>query len=362
MRVELFPADQAGCGLYRMVWPAEAVTAQHPEIEVVVHHADSTTANLPALMQQQADGAHVVGLGKRDWPDVIVFQRPLNRFLAEMIPQLQRIGVAVVVELDDDFAHLDPQHSVFKSVQPRNSPQRNWRHLQAACMMADIVTVSTKQLARTYGHRGNATVIRNYVPASYLDLPISKMEDGPRFVWSGSLDAHPRDLQVTRGAVGRVMRGASFDVIGPGTGVQEALALPKVPIVRGYVPLAEYAAVVAEYDVMLAPLDLTPFNHAKSWLKGLEAAAVGLDVIASPTEQYRELAELGMCELAAKPQRWEATIKDRIQRLAVSGYREEVAERQRGIVRSAGLTIEERSHERVLAWRHALSSRVRSRA
>lgn len=349
-----------------MIWPAEIIN-EDGLADVQLRFGDGKEplegSFLPALMQEQHDGiAHVIGLGERDWPDVIVFQRPLNRFLAEIIPHLQREGVAVVVEVDDDFKSLDPAHSIYKSVQPKWSPQRNWRHLQTACDAADLITVSTPQLARVYGRYGNVHVVPNYVPLWYLEQPTTDvMQDGVRFVWSGSLDAHPRDVNVTRGAVGRGLGpNASFEVIGPGHGVKEAMGLARQPIATGFIPLPQYPKVLSTYDVMLVPLDQTPFNNAKSYLKGLEAAACGLAVVATPTEQYQELEQMGLCVTVSKPRQWEGLVKH-LSNMTMD-VRQDVAKLQRGAIVKNGLTIEQRAHERVALWKQALDSRVKSHA
>jgi glycosyltransferase involved in cell wall biosynthesis len=54
----------------------------------------------------------------------------------------------------------------------------------------------------------------------------------------------------------------------------------------------------------LVPLLDSPFNRAKSWLKGIEYASLGVPFIASPLPEYRKLAELGAGVLADTPQQW----------------------------------------------------------
>jgi glycosyltransferase involved in cell wall biosynthesis len=364
VKVDLYPADHGGCGHYRMIWPAAAVNAGDFGIEATICSTTDDRPNLPAIFQHQHDGTHVVGIdwsARDNWPDVMVFQRPLNRLIVEAMFQIKRKGIAVVVELDDDFRHLDPKHVIYNSVQPHLSPDRNWRVLQQACEIADVLTVSTPYLAKAYGKQGNAVVIRNYVPASYLELPVSTMPYGLRFVWSGSLDSHPFDLQTTRGAIARgLSEDSSMNVIGHHQGVKEALQLTIDPGVHPPTMMIDYAPALAKYDCMLVPLDLTPFNQAKSYLKGLEAAACGLEVIASPTDQYLELERMGLCRTVKKPQHWTAAMK-RVESIMTRFSREVYAEEQRDAVRRHGLIMEERASERVLAWRKALS-RVNMRA
>ena len=61
---------------------------------------------------------------------------------------------------------------------------------------------------------------------------------------------------------------------------------------------------MAELSVGLVPLIDSPFNRAKSWLKGIEYAALGVPFVASPLPEYRKLADLGAGVLADSPQEW----------------------------------------------------------
>ena len=65
-----------------------------------------------------------------------------------------------------------------------------------------------------------------------------------------------------------------------------------------------------------------------SFLKGLEYAAAGIPFIASPTEEYRLLAEAGVGRLAETPDEW----RDHATALLDRDVRVEEADRQRRIV------------------------------
>ena len=53
-------------------------------------------------------------------------------------------------------------------------------------------------------------------------------------------------------------------------------------------PLEEYALFYTDMDIVIAPLVVNAFNHAKSELKILEAGAKGLPIVCSPTDSYLE--------------------------------------------------------------------------
>jgi glycosyltransferase involved in cell wall biosynthesis len=63
-----------------------------------------------------------------------------------------------------------------------------------------------------------------------------------------------------------------------------------------YVPWRELPGLIAQVDINLAPLDLTrPFNHAKSEIKFLEAAAVGIPTIAARSSALLETQGALLC-------------------------------------------------------------------
>jgi glycosyltransferase involved in cell wall biosynthesis len=68
-------------------------------------------------------------------------------------------------------------------------------------------------------------------------------------------------------------------------------------------------------DINLAPLDTNrPFMHAKSEVKFLEAAAVGIPTIASPAAGFAEGVRSGTdCLLASSPGVWERLLTDLIE-------------------------------------------------
>src|SRR5689334_12826265 len=85
----------------------------------------------------------------------------------------------------------------------------------------------------------------------------------------------------------------------------------------------------------LAPLADSTFNRAKSWLKPLEMAAVGVPCVMSALPEYREIHSLGVGLLAERTKDWYrlvgALVRD-------ASRRAELAARGRDV--AAGLTYE----------------------
>lgn len=291
----------------------------------------------------------VRGVSKPD-ADVVVLQRPLRRELVECIPYLQGHGIAVVVELDDDFERIPPRNIAWKQTHPKQSPERNWKWLRMACDMADLVTCSTPALARRYG----GYVLPNRVPESYFAIEREPNEtERPVIGWTGNASTHPDDLPVAGDAVRRlILQGrADFALVGDGRFVAHCMGLPQEYPLRasGYVPIDIYPEYMSQFDVGIVPLEMNAFNEAKSWLKGLEFAALGVPFVASPTSEYKALADTGAGWLADTRKSWFHSL-DRL--LAT---RDDVAPAQREAVRS--WTYENHAESWWTAWEIAWAKR-----
>lgn len=318
MKVRYSPADEGGCGHYRLIWPAQHLAS-------LGHDVARATPNV------------------EDGTDVIVIQRPLRRTWHEdVIPTLQAHGVAVVVEIDDDFHAIDPENQAWRSCNPRYSPDSNYQHLGRAAALADLVTVTTPALAARYGSHGRVTVIPNYVPALYLDVKPTRT--GPkRLGWTGTPRTHPGDLEQARAGVRAALEpalGWEFRAIGsPDT--LRVLGLPG-DVTPWQPTMSAYARAYAELSAAIVPLKPSQFNEGKSWLKGLEAAALGVPFVASSTGPYRSL---GAGLIADKPRDWARALTSILEDDA---FRQEVTDIGRAT--AAGLTVEGNSWQWIEAW------------
>lgn len=344
MRVTLHPCDDTGCGHYRMYYPGRALAG---ELDVRFE------TEIPGRASR-TEPRRITSVGQV-YADVVVLQRPMLRLVGEAIPFIRAQGVAVVVDIDDDMGALHPNHVAHAHM----TRDMNGRHLHRACAAADLVTVTTPALAERYGSRGNAVVIPNYVPRSLTDVP--RGSDGRTVGWSGFAGTHPGDLAVTLGGVADAVRdaGARFLSVGPVRGVAEGLGLPEDPSSTGPVPFEGYPAALALLDVGIVPLLDSKFNAAKSCLKGLEYAALGVPFVASPRADYARLNADGIGLLAGdKRKDWRRRVG---QLLADPAAREEVALMGREAVRERH-TYETEAWRWAEAWAEAVERRRLARA
>lgn len=337
MRVVCYPADQQGCGHFRVIWPAEALRAQGHDVEIV------RTQDRRVVLHMED---HVVKDVDVD-ADVVVFQRLTHPYMAQAVSVLRRKGVAVVVDIDDDLKAVHPSNPAFAGLHPRNrATEHSWHHLSAACQDATLVTVSTPALLSIYAAHGRGQVLYNYLPDLYFGLPRT---DSDVIGWPASFHSHPNDPDAVGGAVARlVSEGARFVMRGDPEGAGKAFGLLEDPP-GGGVPVTEWPAAVASLGIGIAPLADTRFNAAKSWLKPLELSAAGVPWVASPRAEYARLHKLGAGVLAERPRAWYRELK----RLRESeALRLELSEAGRDV--AAGLRLVDQAWRWAEAWQRAL--------
>lgn len=310
MKVYVTPADQHGCGHYRLIWPAKQLQRDGWDVEIV------EASGRDGLISAVLDGDRVVSVDIPADADVMVFQRVTHSYIAQAIELIRAKGVAVVVDIDDDLTCIDPRNPAYHMMHPKG-PYRDhsWHNTLKACEAATMVVTSTEALRGVFGRRGNSKIFRNYVCEDLLSIP---RVDHTMVGWAGSVHSHPGDLQHMGSSVGRLLReGVSFGIIGAPDGVHEAWGIPKdAPLhCTGPTSVHDWGKTVAKLGIGVAPLADTRFNRSKSWLKPLEYMAVGVPSIASPRAEYTLLNRLcpeGGPILAKDASQWYHRIRDLI--------------------------------------------------
>lgn len=334
----VYPSDGTGCGMYRMIWPG--VTAKQAGVPVTVSqksakiYVDSIT--------KQIRGVDVGSAA------VAVFQRPGSIQISQVIPILQGNGRKVVIDMDDSLSKINPRNPAYRTYDPRANHKINWMHAAKACELADLVTVTTEALAEEYGKHGRVKIIPNHVPQKYLSYERQEHE-APVIGWTGYTATHVDDLRVTRGMINQVLTDTGAKFIGFGDKEifnQLGIRLRPPHELWGFTNILEYPRrLAAGFDIGLVPLQPNDFNEAKSWLKGLEYASLGIVPVVTPIGDYKNLIDLGMALPASTPKEWYDTVKmlvlDNEMRVELSKQVREIA---------AGWTIEGNISKWTDAW------------
>jgi hypothetical protein len=152
VRVVCYPADTAGCGSFRVIWPAQALAAAGHDVEI-------RPPEDRGLKLRIGPGERVDDVLDIDGVDVMVFQRLTHQWMAEAVPLLRAKGVAVVIDVDDDLTTVHPRNPAYRSMHPSNAGKRDratgqihrhsWQHLTAACREATLVRARTSASSGT---------------------------------------------------------------------------------------------------------------------------------------------------------------------------------------------------------------------
>jgi len=275
MRVHFWSADMAGSAFYRAVMPSMGLSW-------LGHHA----THHPRLPQ--------------NWQayDTIVGCRVAQTGPTKMWQKLKAEGKRLVLDLDDDYFHIDPANTRAYEVWDRNMLGR----LAANMATADLVTCVTEPLARVLrNYAEDVRVIPNGLPAQYLGKPRDYQAAGrPLYVgWAGT-SSTVAELPETVRALNRISQyprpgGVMVRLVGIGAEQAIGLGLKGRQIgALGWVERVEhYLHAVEEFDVWCAPYRGTPFNSAKFPTKWLESSVLGIPLIASDTEAYQRVIRHG---------------------------------------------------------------------
>lgn len=303
LNIVVIPADRGGCGLYRLVWPAQAVSLVRPDWTVTVMPPETVEAGFL--------GKNFVGVrGFPDpLPDLLVMQRVGTPGQYHVMKWASEQGVATVLDFDDAMWCIDQNNLAWRSWNRPNPMNQHWEWCEEAAAIVDLVTVTTEALARHYGRRHHRTeILPNRIPQAALDLPRKPENEVFTAGWAGYTKTHPGDCEVSAPAAHAVLEaGGRLTVIADAAGAAREWGLDygQVDSVPPQKIGPDYFSSLSHLDLMLVGLRDTAFNRAKSTLKVLEAAAAGVPSIAPDNAPHRALVKSGFpVTLASKPSEW----------------------------------------------------------
>lgn len=265
-RIFFWSAGQGACEYYRCTLPARALAARGHDVLV------------SELMPDEW----------RDTADVIVGQRVCQPGASTTWQALAKQGRAkLVFEVDDDLLEVEQANGPAWPFFSRPEIRANLIH---NIQVADLVTVSTEPLADAMRYYNpNVVVLPNCVPSWLLEWPPDLPHTPLLIGWSGGA-SHRLDLAELGGELTRFVRRhpeVSVHAMGDAqasaqlsTGIEDRTRFtPWVPDVEAF-----YRAV--DFDIALAPLRPSVFNRSKSAIRCLEAAVLGIPVVASDFGPY----------------------------------------------------------------------------
>jgi glycosyltransferase involved in cell wall biosynthesis len=258
--------------------------------------------------------------------ELFIYNRIMGSHYHDKILQARKDhGFKICVDLDD-YWELDRSHILYDEYAEVNFAGQQLKEITAA----DFVTTTNVFLAdEIFPYNKNVYVVPNAIPKWDQFLHTTRTESNKlRLFWQGSI-THEQDIAVLAEPLEMLGRESKqIKMIMGGfhedyrawqnmADVYTAKGKHQYKILPGR-PVTEYYGMYAEADVCLVPLCNTKFNKMKSNLKILEAANLGLPVIASFVHPYIGLPIM----MAQKASDWRNHIQTLVrnpQRIAAHG-------------------------------------------
>jgi glycosyltransferase involved in cell wall biosynthesis len=324
VKIFFWSADSSGCAYFRCELPAGELAKRG--------HDTLVSTVMPDEWLRTAD--------------VVVGQRVCQPGPTIRWQELAREGRAkLVLEIDDNLLAVDHSNGPAWSFFSQPGILDN---LISNVKVADLVTVSTEPLAQVMRRLNpNVGVLPNCVPASLLDRPPHD-HGGVVIGWSGGA-SHPLDL-IELGDAPRRLLHRYPDVSLHTMGDAQAGAMmskwnrDRVKWTPWIQTVPEFHETI-DFDITLAPLRPSTFNQSKSPIRCLEAAALGIPVVASDFGPYSDFVRDGETGfLASRPHQWTGYLT----KLLDPFLRREMGAKARAV--AAEHTIESNAH----LWETAL--------
>lgn len=283
MKVRYLGSTYSACDMYRASIPFSTLLEKGHDVEFIGMDVQRALAS---------------GKGYELEADVLIVPRPLSKFAYDVAFAAKSAGIAVVVELDDDMDTVHPNNTAYHDI------QRGLQWLNMTLAISDLVTVSTQRLADKYGEK--TVVVPNCVTDKVFEIEPTEEKWGVG--WTGSIDVHPNDLQVVGNAIRKLAKqDVEFRHVGHGNLTE---IIKSNYISYGFLEFGEYFHLINTFAVGIVPLEQSPFNNAKSYLKGIEYAAMGVPFVASPVAEYEYLNKVhGLGVIAKSEYQWFTEIR-----------------------------------------------------
>lgn len=305
--------DGSRCALSSRI--AVVARGSFPSVPGTAHIRVATPTRMAsgAVRYEWTRAETLVREGVQGFDGVLVVREAAEaRVLEDLARECTRTGVPLVLDLDDDVLAVPAEKD------PLGRYERAASGVIAVLRSAAMVTVSTPELAETYGEREKkeVTVVPNGLDRS---LWFDRVEPAPtappgwtkharlRVLYYGTW-THGGDLSLILPVFRELKRqGIHLHVVGVDRSSGEEYARIAVP--KGhdrYDRFVRWLRAIAPYfDVGVAPLVDSQFNRAKSPLKYMELSACGLPTVASHVVPYSRTIHHGEDGLLADtPRSW----------------------------------------------------------
>lgn len=264
-----------GSGEYRVIHPFSALS--QAGVAQCEYYRFSHNKTRPIIISEYA----------RIAPDTVVFQAAVNDIQLIQLEQLNDIlpNIFRIYTIDDLLTNVPEQSPAHKELKRHFYDVKT--RLRKALQFSNRLIVSTQPLADLCADMiEDIRVIPNRLPKEpWLSLSsLQNQGQKPRVGWAGA-QQHHGDLAI----MNEVVKATAGEVDWVFMGMCPDEIKPYVHEFHHFVPINEYPAKLASLnlDLAVAPLEIHPFNEAKSNLRLLEYGVLGWPVICTDIYPYQ---------------------------------------------------------------------------
>ena len=247
--------------------------------------------------------------------DIISWLRPEeNRKFVRLINRAKQLEIRCIVDVDDlifdpHLAEASPAHINAQSTQ--SSIRRRFARHARALSYADAITVSTRELQEHVTRLFPTTpvyTLHNGISAfwmSWAEEYITTSSPSNTITYLPGTRSHDRDFRSICPALSQWMqnyKNAHLNVVGK-LSIDTCTLPGERWSLQPWVDYFELPAMIANCSATLAPLEDTVFNRAKSHVKFIESAALGVPLIASPIPDLQQHRIKGL-QLVETNEQW----------------------------------------------------------
>jgi glycosyltransferase involved in cell wall biosynthesis len=299
----LKPIQPNGCAWYRCYLPMLQLKKDKYE----------SGMGLPGFSQDHGFGILIPNNKAIHGWDIVVLKLIMLERVVEQVDKALSLGQKIVVDLDDHMEGLEKTNLAYTMTSPEKNPKNNREHYFKIIEKSTALVTSTPFLKEFYEKKYPNKPI--YLVRNGIDVERWKTRNDhsghlPTFGWVGATPWRSGDLEILNPYLGKFIEEKKCKFHHAGSIINAPTVDKKIGINKKIFthepmkPINLYPNMFRKIDIGIVPLTNVDFNHAKSFIKGLEYAASGIPFIASPSPEYKYLAEQGVGRIASTPEEW----------------------------------------------------------
>lgn len=297
------PAQPNGCAWYRCYLPMQQLKSDKYE----------SGMGLPGYNEKHGFGILIPdNKAVHGWDIVVLKLIMLKRFVDDIDKAIAN-GQKIVIDLDDHMEGLAKTNLAYTMTSPEKNENNNREHYFKIIEKATALITSTPFLKEFYEKKHPGKPI--YLVRNGIDVDRWKMRNDhsghlPIYGWVGATPWRSGDLEILNPYFGEFIKKQHCKFHHSGSIINAPSVAKQIGIDESLFshepmkPIMSYPELFRKIDVGIVPLNNIEFNDAKSFIKGLEYAAAGIPFIASPSPEYKYLAEHGVGRIASNQEEW----------------------------------------------------------